>query len=492
MAEERIKAKDIPVHGFTIPDPPSDADLLRCVHCGLCLNHCPTYRLTGLETESPRGRIFLIKELAEGKQVVNDTFAEHIDLCLICRNCETVCPSGVRYGVLVEAARGEIVKQRAQVGEPSFVRRLVFQHLFPYPNRLNFVVGAMGLYQWLLQPLVHKAGILNWFGRLGEMEALLPEGRKLRAFKTSPHTSPPTPLLKGEGRKSPPPTPLLKGEGRKEDKGEGRKDDTEGKKGEGRKHVALFTGCIMRAGFANIHEATVRVLERNGYDVRVPDGQICCAALHVHAGERDTAKEMAKKNIDLFLQEKWDAIVINAAGCGAQLKDYPELFRDDPAYFHKAEKFSKRVKDVSELLYDSPLLSAEGLGVRGNAVMDKPALKTKTRVTYQDACHLAHAQKIRVQPRAILKQIGNLELVEMRASDRCCGSAGIYNVVHSEMSDQLVDEKIANTRDTQAEIVVTGNIGCLLQLEYGKKRAGWNGRVMHLVELLDEAYEQVQ
>jgi glycolate oxidase iron-sulfur subunit len=450
MAETLIAVSEIKTGGFTIPDPPDDADLLRCVHCGLCLNHCPTYRLTGLETESPRGRIFLIKELAEGKQAVNDTFAEHIGLCLNCRNCETVCPSGVRYGVLVEAARGEIVNQQQAAGKRNWVSGLIFKQLFPYPSRLNFVVGMTGLYQRTIQSIVRKSGILKWFGRLGEMEAMLPDQRKLRAFKTSP----PAPLLKGERSK----------------------ESAE------KKNVALFTGCIMRAGFANIHEATIRVLERNGYDVRVPDGQVCCSALHVHAGERDTARELAKKNIDLFLKEQWDAIVINAAGCGAQLKEYPELFRDDPEYFHKAEKFSARIKDVSELLYHSPLVSGGGEGGV------KPALKNRTRVTYQDACHLAHAQKIRVQPRQVLKQIENLELIEMRASDRCCGSAGIYNVLHPEMADQLIDEKMSSTRDTQAEIVVTGNIGCLLQLEYGKKRAGWNGRVMHLVELLDEAY----
>lgn len=435
-----INAEDIKSGGFTIPDPPSDADLLRCVHCGLCLNHCPTYRLTSLETESPRGRIFLIKELAEGKQTANETFAGHIGLCLNCRNCETVCPSGVRYGVLVEAARGEIVKQQQAAGKRNRLSGLIFNQLFPYPSRLNFVVGMAGLYQRTLQPLVRKSGVLKLFGRLGEMEGMLPESRKLRAFR-----------------------PL-----RQSDAATGSK-------------VALFTGCIMRAGFANIHEATVRVLERNGYTVRIPDGQVCCSALHVHAGERDTARELAKKNIDLFLREKWDSIVINAAGCGAQLKEYPELFRDDHEYFHRAEEFSARVKDVSELLANSPL-------VRDGNGSAKPALKTKTRVTYQDACHLAHAQKIRVQPRQVLRGIENLELVEMRASDRCCGSAGIYNVLHPEMADQLIDEKIANTRDTTAEIVVTGNIGCLLQLEYGKKRAGWNGRVMHLVELLDEAY----
>ena len=442
MTETLIRPDELQARGFTISDPPREMDLLRCVHCGLCLNHCPTYRLTSLETESPRGRIFLIKELAEGKQPVNDTFAQHIELCLNCRNCETVCPSGVRYGVLVEAARGEIVKQRQAQGKSNWLSAMIFKQLFPYPARLNFVVGATGLYQRTLQPFARKSGMLKLFGRLGEMETMLPDHRKLRAFKPAPKAS---------------------------------------TQNAGKKKVALFTGCIMRAGFANIHEATVRVLERNGYDVRVPDGQVCCAALHVHAGERDTAKALAKKNIDLFMQEQWDAIVLNAAGCGAQLKEYPELFRDDPEYFHKAEEFAKRIKDVSELLFASPLVQ----NVNGSA---KPALKTKTRVTYQDACHLAHAQKIRLQPREVLKQIGNLELIEMRAPDRCCGSAGIYNVLHPEMSDQLIDEKMGSTRDTRAEIVVTGNIGCLLQLEYGKKRAGWNGRVMHLVELLDEAY----
>jgi glycolate oxidase iron-sulfur subunit len=437
----------------------------------LCLNHCPTYRLTGLETESPRGRIFLIKELAEGKQVVNDAFEEHIGLCLNCRNCETVCPSGVRYSVLLEAARGEIVTQGKLSAREKFTRWAIFKQMFPYPWRLNVFVGATGLYQRTVQPLVRKSGILKLFGRLGEMEGMLPADRKLRTYR--PHRAPAkdayptgdqlaeTSVARRFNELHPAPKPASRG------------------------RVALFTGCIMRAGFANIHEATVRVLERAGYEVFVPDGQICCAALHVHAGERDIAKEMAKRNIELFAREQWDAIVINAAGCGAQLKDYPELFRDDPAFYHQAEEFAKRTRDVSELLaaaFSSPPLAGERLGERF-----KPRLRQRTRVTYQDACHLAHAQKVRLQPRQVLSQIGNLELVEMRASDRCCGSAGIYNVVHPEMSDQLIDEKMVNTRDTRAEIVVTGNIGCLLQLEYGKKRAGWTGRVHHLVELLDEA-----
>ncbi len=430
-----IDTKTIP-SGFTIPDPPSEKDLLACVHCGLCLQHCPTYRLTGLETESPRGRIFLIRELAEGKQIINEPFMQHTGLCLNCRNCETVCPSGVRYSVLLEAARGEIIEQGKIGRKEKFIRWLTFKQIWPYPRRLNFLVSMIGLYQKLgAQKIVRGSGVLKLFGRLGEMEAMLPN-RQLRQFK-------------------------MKRIYARVDRRRGR--------------VALFTGCIMRAGFANIHEATVRVLERNGWRVEIPPEQICCAALHVHAGERDIAREMARKNIDLFLKQKWDAIVNNAAGCGANLKDYPELFRDDPVYHARAVEFSRRVKDVTELLGREPLVP--------------PTQPFKHRVTYQDACHLAHAQKIRVEPRRMLKQIPGLELVEMRASDRCCGSAGIYNVVHPEMADQLIDEKIQNTADTKAEIVVTANIGCLLQMEYGKKRADWNGRVMHIVELLDEAYQ---
>ncbi len=453
MSETLIPVQEINLPGFTIPDPPNEADLLRCVHCGLCLNHCPTYRLTSRETESPRGRIFLIKELAEGKQQVNDLFQEHIGLCLDCRNCETVCPSGVRYSVLLEAARGEIVRTGKLSTTEKFIRWAILKQLFPYPRRLDLVAGATGLYQRTLQPIVRESGILKLFGRLGELEALLPS-RKLRRYVPP---KPKKPVAEVQGALRPPtrpPRPRVS-----------------------RGRVALFTGCLMRAGFANIHEATVRVLEQNHYEVIVPEGQTCCAALHVHAGERDMARQMAKYNIDLFLKEQWDAIVINAAGCGAQLKEYAELLRADPVYFHRAKEFAKRVKDVSELL--APTIAPNA------------AFPSKTRVTYQDACHLAHAQKIRLEPRQIIKQIGNVELIEMRASDRCCGSAGIYNVIHPEISDQLIDEKLVNTADTRAEIVVTGNIGCLLQLEYGKKRAGWSGRVLHLVELLDEAYRQV-
>ncbi len=439
--------------GFSISNPPTDADITRCVHCGLCLNHCPTYRLTGLETESPRGRLFLIRQLAEGSQDTNVNFREHIDLCLGCRNCETVCPSGVRFGHLLEAARGEIV-ERGRVGFfERALRWLILKQIWQHPSRLNVVIAPLRMYQQSgMQRLVRRSGILKLLGRLGEMEALLP-ARELRAFYThSDHMNPhPNPLPSRE---------------------------TEQK-------AALFTGCIMRAGFGDIHDATFRALDRSDWSVDVPEMQVCCGALHLHAGEREIAKELARRNIDAFTMSpspyegegrgEDPKIVVNAAGCGAVLKEYGELLHGDPSYAERAKEFSARVLDVSEALTQSKM----------------PAMReTQLRVTYQEPCHLAHAQRIKKEPREILNQIPGIEFVEMNASDRCCGSAGIYNVLHPEIANQLIDEKMANIAATDADVVVTGNIGCLLQLEYGKTRSGWKGRVMHLVELIDEANER--
>ncbi len=432
-------------NSFQIADPPTDADITRCVHCGLCLNHCPTYRLTGLETESPRGRLFLIRQLAEGSQDTNVNFREHIDLCLGCRNCETVCPSGVRFGHLLEAARGEIV-ERGRVGFfERALRWLILKQIWQHPSRLNVVIAPLRIYQKSgMQRLVRRAAILKLLGRLGEMEALLPM-RELRTFRSQPN---------------PHPLPSRKRE----------------------QKAALFTGCIMRAGFGDIHQATIRALDRSGWSVDVPTTQVCCGALHLHAGEREIAKELARRNIDAFTMSpspyagedrgKGPKIVVNAAGCGAVLKKYDELLQGDPSYAERAKEFSARVLDISEVLTQSKM----------------PAMReTKLRVTFQEPCHLAHAQRIKKEPREILNQIPGIEFVELNASDRCCGSAGIYNVLHPEIANQLIDEKMANIAATGADVVVTGNIGCLLQLEYGKTRSGWKGRVMHLVELLDGA-----
>jgi glycolate oxidase iron-sulfur subunit len=437
--------------------------------------------------------LFLIRALAEGTQTVNAPFIRHITLCLDCRNCETVCPSGVKYGQMLEAARGEIVAQQKISRGERFWHWLVMKQIFPYPARLNLLARVFGLYQRLgIQHAARATGVLRAFGRLGAMEGLLPETRQLREFRIpkmlareldsrarSPSES------NSENRAETGVQLLSQQRGNPEHRAETEVQLLSQQQGTSLRlptsdfqlpnRVALFAGCIMRAGFAPIHAATIRVLEKNGWRVEVPDGQVCCGALHIHGGEREMAKDLARQNIDAFERGDYAAIVNNAAGCGAALKEYGELLRDDPRYAARAKEFAAKVKDVSELLVRAPLVPV--------------AREIKTRVTYQEPCHLAHAQRIKQQPREILKHMRGVELVELKASDRCCGSAGIYNVLHPEIADELIDEKMANIQATGAEVVVTGNIGCLLQLEYGKRRSGWQGRVVHLVELLDEAYQ---
>ena len=423
---------------FTVPNPPTDAELDTCIRCGLCLPHCPTYRVTGLETESPRGRIFLIRELAQDRRVITKNFRAHIDLCLGCQNCETACPSGVRFGRLIQAARDEIVAEKKASSRERLVRWLVLQQIFPHPSRLAFLFRLLALYQRLgLQRLVRAMQILRLTDRLRNLESLLP-AKQLKTFQ------PPASTRNVTEVKNSAPT------------------------------IALFTGCVMRAGYSSIHEATINVVERNGMRVVIPDLQTCCGALHAHAGESNGARELARKNIEAYEREKWEFIAVNAAGCGALLKEYGHLLGDDPRYAGRAQEFASRVRDISELVAAHPLA--------------QPMRQMKVRVTYQEPCHLAHAQRIKAQPRAILNQIPGVEFVEMQASDRCCGSAGIYNVVHPKMAETLLAEKMQNTIATKADLVVTGNIGCLMQMGYGARKFGYDGRVMHWIELLNEAY----
>ena len=428
--------------GFTIEDAPTDADLNSCVHCGLCLPACPTYGLTGLETESPRGRIFLIKALADGQIEVGDAFEQHINFCLDCRACETACPSGVHYGVLLEAAREELNIQQPARGLAGIIRSLVFRQIFPYPGRLNALAALLRIYQTFgLETLVRRSGLLSLLPqRLQDMESLLPNLRDGGGTFRRP-----------EGGNIP-------------------------ARGEHVGKVALFTGCIVRAGFANTHHATIRVLTRNGWQVEVPDGQVCCAALHIHSGDREFGREMAKRNILAFEVSDADLIVANAAGCGSQLKEYGELLLNDAEWGERAARFSARVRDVTELLAMRPL--------RG------PMAPLGEKMTYQEPCHLAHGQQIKEQPRDLLKQIPELELVEMRDADRCCGSAGIYNIMQPETATALLDEKMANIVATGALLCATANIGCYVQLQAGARRSVWKGRLGHVVEWLDESYRR--
>jgi len=447
--------------GFVMTDGPAYDDMTRCIHCGLCLQQCPTYRETGLETESPRGRLYLMRAFAEGRvEADSESLNQHLSLCLQCRACETACPSGVRYGHLIEKTLDELDKREENKTKQTRSRRilnfLIFRQLFPYPERLRLFGLATRFYQQSgLQKLTRQWGILKsplfgkiGLGRLADLEQMMPK-------ISQPIFAPPTGGIVAA-------------------------------RTEQKHRVALFSGCIMSLAFARVNEATARVLAYNGCEVVVPDTQICCGALHVHNGDRDFGKEMARRNIEAFEQAEqngtFDAIIINAAGCGANLKEYGELLQDDPRYAARAEHFAHQVKDISEFL----------VGIDFNRKLGR----VEKRVTYQDACHLIHAQRIKNPPRTLLKAIPGLELVEMRDSDKCCGSAGVYNVTQYEMSMQILDHKMPNIAATKASCVATANPGCQLQIQVGVKRANLTKgssdeplEVVHLVELLDEAYQ---
>lgn len=413
---------------------PRQVDLDKCVHCGLCLNACPTYRELGLEMDSPRGRIYQMVKVTSGEAQITPSYIEHIDLCLACRGCETACPSGVQYGRLVEAARAQIEQHIERPAAVRLLRWLVFKQLLPSPFLLK--LAGLGLY-WFkasgMQALVRSTGMLP--GRLAEIEKLSPPVERPFFFSQIGKTFP-----------------------------------AEGKQ---RYRVALMAGCIANVSFARLNEATVRVLQKNGCEVVVPEGQGCCGALHVHSGLKDEAIKLAKVNIDAVLKGNFDAIITNAAGCGSTLKEYGELLDHDP----RAVEFSNKMKDVSEFLASIELNTEMG--------------PVNATVTYQDSCHLAHGQKVRVQPRKMLAAVPGLKFQEMPMSDLCCGSAGIYNVVQNEMAMQLLENKMRYANSCGAEIIATANPGCMMQLQAGVRLHGHGQRVAHVVEILDEAYRNV-
>lgn len=423
--------------GFIGKDVPSDADLMRCIHCGLCLQQCPTYRILGMEADSPRGRLHLIREVAEKQRNLGDDVIKHLDLCVSCQACESVCPSGVKYGYLLGMARAQIAKQRKPSAVEKTVRWLTFEQLVPHPQRMRAFGWALKLYQKLgVQWLVRKLGILRLFPRLlGSMEGILPP---LGRFYSPPASREIAAV------------------------------------GETKKRVGFLTGCMMPLAFGETQEATVRVLSRNGCQVVVPDGQVCCGALHAHFGEREKAKELARRNIDVFEKANVDVVISDAAGCSAMLKEYGELLADDPAYAERAEHFAKKARDVTEFLAGLPIAP--------------PTQPIAARVTLQEPCHLAHAQKIRKAPRDLIKAIPGVQFVEMKDSDRCCGSGGIYNIVHPEISDIMLAEKVSNIADTRADIVVSANPGCMMQVGQGLRNNESTARLVHIVTLLDEAY----
>lgn len=421
------------------PDAPSGADLDKCVHCGLCLNACPTYRELGVEMDSPRGRIYQMVQVATGQAEPGPSYYEHLDLCLGCRSCETACPSGVPYGRLIEAARAEIAATKPMSRQERFLRWFIYGKLLPSRTLLKIVGAFLYLYEASgLRRIVQGSGILKLMGKLGRVEPLAPSADAPFFFDNIGRVFPPI--------------------------------------GPRRARVAFHAGCISNVFFARLNEATVRVLQRNGCEVVIPEDQCCCGALHAHAGERELARKLARRNIAAFLAEDVDAILTNTAGCGATLKEYHELLEKDPEYHGKAAQFTAKMRDVLEFLAE--------LGLAPDmAVMPYT-------VTYQDSCHLLHGQKIRNAPRALLSAIPGVQYRELPQSEICCGSAGTYNVVHDEMASALLESKMAMVNLTRAEILTTANPGCLIQLRAGAERHGQGQRVLHVVELLDEAYRK--
>jgi glycolate oxidase iron-sulfur subunit len=430
-----------PFAGFAAGDVPGFDILNTCVQCGLCLPTCPTYRETYREQSSPRGRLHLMRAVHDGRiDVLDRVFTEQMYECLDCRACEPACPSGVAYGKVLEASRSQIERARAEREDRSLperaLRKIVFGWLFREPARVRAVSALARAYQrGGVQRLARGSGILRAF-RLDRLEGQLP--RISRSF------------FAAEGQVYP-------------------------TIGERRGRVGLLTGCMMHTAYAGVHRATVRVLTRNGWEVAVPKEQGCCGALHVHAGETDGGRELMRRNIAAFEAAGVDLIVNNAAGCGAAMKEYGHLLRDDPAWAARAAAFSAGVRDVTEILADAPL--------RGDL---RPLNLT---VTYQEPCHLAHAQRIVAQPRALLRAIPGLKLVEMAESSLCCGSAGSYSVTQPEMSARLLDRKLTHALATEPAVIVSANPGCMLQLQAGlRQRDITDVQVRHIVEVIDAAY----
>jgi glycolate oxidase iron-sulfur subunit len=425
-------AAPLQLHGLSVEG------VNQCVHCGLCLASCPTFSELGTEMDSPRGRILLIKSLAEGRIGLTASTVEHLSLCLDCRACETVCPAGVPYGRLIEAAKAEIERQRPGGPVRRAFRWVNFGLLLSNPRLLALMAATMRLYQVTgLQRLVRGSGLLRLLpGRLAAWEALLPP--MPRAADRAPLPE----VIPAEGPR--------------------------------RARVALLAGCVQQVVFGAHNRATATVLAKNGCEVLVPRGQGCCGALHAHGGDHERALALGRQTIDVFERSGAGAVIVNTSGCGAHMKGYGHLLKDDPRYAARAVAFSKSVRDVSEFLAEEPL--------RG------PLQPVPMTATYHDPCHVVHGQKILREPRTLLAQIPGLKIVDLEESDWCCGSAGIYNLTQPEMAGRLLERKIRHVLETGAEAVVTANPGCILQIAQGLRERGSRVRVLHIVEVLNRAY----
>ncbi|ETT76764.1 (Fe-S)-binding protein [Bacillus mycoides] len=422
----------------------SEDELLNCMRCGFCLPTCPTYIQSGYkESHSPRGRIALMKAVVDGLIEPDEDVEDTLNVCLGCRACEPVCPSGVNYGHLLEEAR-DIINQNKKFSMPvRAVRKVVFEGLFPHQNRMRTLTGLIGFYQRSgLQTLTHKTGIMKLFPEtLATMDLVLPKVPKMKAMKDRPE------FLPAEVAK--------------------------------KKQVAFFTGCLMDTMFLETNNATMKLLQLAGCDIVIPKTQSCCGALHGHAGEKSGAKELAKRNIEAFEYLNIDYIITNAGGCGAYLVDYDYLLKDDPKWAERAKQFVSKIKDITAILVELDFHKRNDLRL------------TPQIITYQDSCHLRNVMRTSSEPRMLLEAIQGATYREMKDADRCCGSAGIYNIVHSELSMEFLDYKMDRVHETDAATIVTANPGCLLQMKLGIEREGLSHKMrgIHIVDLLLEAIE---
>jgi glycolate oxidase iron-sulfur subunit len=430
---------------------------LDCVHCGLCTASCPTYVETGNENDSPRGRIYLMRAVRDGRLDMTQDVRRHLELCLDCRACETACPSGVQYGKLIEPFRIEMEQggEIASAKSNDWFHRYILFGLFPYPDKLRkALIPARWSQRLGLEWLLVQTGLWRLLpSRLGRMATLLP---KLES------PGPPLPaFLPAKGRR--------------------------------RARVALFTGCVGDALFRPTNWATARVLQENGCDVVVPESQVCCGAIHFHAGSSEPAREMADTNVRAFDASGVDAIIVNVAGCGSMLKDYGHHWHDPVVHASRLperegeapaepdgqagrEAFAHKVRDVSEFLDQLGLIQPPG--------------EIRLTATYHDACHLVHAQKVREQPRNILKKVPGLKLVDLAESELCCGAAGTYNLTEPEMAERLARRKLDNIRRTGARVVITSNAGCLLQIAREARMQGETLKILHPMDVLDLSYRR--
>ena len=425
---------------FQGADQPSRALIDACVHCGFCLPACPTYVLWGEEMDSPRGRVYLMKAGLEGRAEMSSSFVSHFDACLGCMACVTACPSGVQYGPLIEQTRAQIERHYERPAGDRLFRWLLFS-LLPYPARLRIVMAPLVIFGPVLRVL-ERSGVLT----------LLP--RRVRALIAMA----PQPSLRSLTGRTPGHTPAS---------------------GSPRLTAGLLIGCVQRLAFPEVTRATIDVLAAEGCTVDAPAAQGCCGALALHAGNIDQARELARHNIEVFEESGVDRIVVNAAGCGSAMKEYGGLLAEDPAWAVRARAFSAHVRDVSEVLTE----------------IGEPRAKRhpiKARVVYHDACHLAHAQGIRAQPRALLAAIPGIELLSPPETEICCGSAGIYNLVQPEPAAQLGERKALNIAALTPDVIATGNPGCILQIAAAGRRLGYDWKIVHPIELIDRSIKGKQ